>query len=291
MSVTTTVPVGQLLRGWRERRRLSQLELASTAGVSPRHLSFVETGRSRPTSAMILRLADHLEVPLREQNRLLLAGGFAPAHPERSLDEPTMSAVHDAVERLLAAHAPFPALVVDRGWDLVSANDPVYALLDGVAPWLLEPPVNVIRLTLHAEGLAPRIVNLGQWRAHLLHRLAREHAATGDARLRRLYDELRGPDGPDAVHPPNALVVPLRLQVPGVGELSMFSTTTVFGTPYEVTLSELAIESFYPADAATRTRLTSLAGGVGSETGGPASPGGAAPSARRPASPVPLRLL
>jgi len=262
MSVTTGAPVGHLLRAWRERRRLSQLELASGAGVSPRHLSFVETGRSRPTSAMILRLADHLDVPLREQNRLLLAGGFAPAHPERSLDEPPMAAVHEAVERVLAAHAPFPALVVDRGWDLVSANEPVYALLEGVAPWLLEPPVNVIRLTLHTDGLAGRITNLGQWRGHLLHRLGRELAATGDARLRRLLEELRGPDEPGASPPPDALVVPLRLRAPGVGELSMFSTTTVFGTPYEVTLSELAIESFYPADAETRTRLTTLAAGV-----------------------------
>jgi transcriptional regulator with XRE-family HTH domain len=168
-----TASVGRQLREWRERRRLSQLELASTAGVSPRHLSFVETGRSRPTSTMILRLAEHLDVPLRERNRLLLAGGFAPAHPERSLGEPSMSAVHDALERLLEAHAPFPALVVDRGWDLVSANDPVYALLAGVPASLLEPPVNVIRLTLHEDGLASRIANLAEWRDHLLHRACR----------------------------------------------------------------------------------------------------------------------
>jgi transcriptional regulator with XRE-family HTH domain len=260
MSVTATAPVGHLLRVWRERRRLSQLELANGAGVSARHLSFVETGRARPTTAMILRLAEHLDVPLREQNRLLLAGGFAPAHPERSLDEPSMAAVHEAVERVLAGHAPFPALVVDRGWDLVSANEPVYALLEGVAPELLEPPVNVIRLTLHPDGLSSRILNLGEWRDHLLHRLGRELAATGDSRLHGLLDELRGPEEPGqpaATHA-DALVVPLRLRVAGVGELSMFSTTTVFGTPYEVTLSELAIESFYPADPATRERLTRL---------------------------------
>jgi transcriptional regulator with XRE-family HTH domain len=268
MSTVTAAPVGQLLREWRERRRLSQLALASAADVSPRHLSFVETGRSRPTSAMILRLAEHLDVPLRERNRLLLAGGFAPAHPERTLDEPAMSAVNAAIERLLAAHAPFPALVVDRGWDLVTANDPVYALMAGVAPGLLEPPVNVVRLTLHPDGLAPRIANLAEWRAHLLHRLGLELLATGDPRLRRLMRELEPPaDSADAVHAADALVVPLRLRVPDVGELSMFSTTTVFGTPNEVTVSELAIESFYPADDVTRTRLATLAAGAAGQNG------------------------
>jgi transcriptional regulator with XRE-family HTH domain len=254
-----TAPVGQLLREWRERRRLSQLELAHGAGVSSRHLSFVETGRSRPTSEMILRLAGHLAVPLREQNQLLLAGGFAPAHPERSLHEPTMSAVHEAIERVLTAHAPFPALVVDRGWDLVSANEPVYALLEGVPARLLEPPVNVIRLSMHPDGLAPRIANLGEWQVHLHDRLTRELAATGDVRLQNLLDEL--PDAREAgvAYASESLVVPLRLRVPGGGELSMFTTTTVFGTPHEVTVSELAIESFYPADEATRVLLATMA--------------------------------
>lgn len=268
VSTATASPVGPLLREWRERRRLSQLGLASAAGVSARHLSFVETGRSRPTSEMILRLAEHLDVPLRERNRLLLAGGFAPAVPERALDEPAMSAVHDAIERLLAAHAPFPALVVDRGWDLVSANEPVYALLAGVATSLLEPPVNVVRLTLHPDGLAPRIANLAEWRSHLRHRLGQELVATGDARLQALLEELRPPAGSRDVGPvSDALVVPLRLRVPGVGELSMFSTTTVFGTPNEVTVSELAIEAFYPADDATRTRLAAVAAGSGGHDG------------------------
>jgi transcriptional regulator with XRE-family HTH domain len=243
---TTAPPVGHLLREWRERRRLSQLELAHGAGVSARHLSFVETGRSRPTSAMILRLAAHLGVPLREQNQLLLAGGFAP--------------VHEAIERVLAAHAPFPALVVDRGWDLVSANEPVYALLEGVPPALLEPPVNVVRLSLHPEGLAPRIANLAEWRVHLLERITRELAATGDARLRDLLEELR-PDARESgvAYASESLIVPLLLRVPGGGELSMFSTTTVFGTPHEVTVSELAIESFYPVDEETRVLLTTMA--------------------------------
>jgi transcriptional regulator with XRE-family HTH domain len=259
----TTTPVGALLRDWRERRRLSQLELASRAGVSARHLSFVETGRSRPTGAMILRLCEHLEVPLREQNRFLLAGGFAPVHPERALDEPSMAVVHDAVERVLAAHAPYPALVVDQGWDLVSANEPVYALLDGVAAELLEPPVNVIRLTLHPDGLAPRIVNLPEWRHHLLDRLRRELAATGDDRLRALLEELsgypcQGPTPTPVAYGAGALVVPLRLRHRDA-ELGMFSTTTVFGTPREVTVSELAIESFYPVDDATRAFFADLA--------------------------------
>ena len=253
---------GLLLREWRRRRHLSQLDLAQRAGVSSRHVSFIETGRSRPTSTMILRLCDHLAVPLREQNRCLLAAGFAPAHPEHPLDAPPMAEVAAAIETILTAHLPFPALVVDTGWDLVSANDAVYALLDGVAPRLLEPPVNVVRLTLDPEGLAPRIANLAQWRAHLLARLRQEHDADRDPRLADLLDELDGPGGPgeDAARPGETvtagIVVPLRLRL-GDTELSLLSTTTVFGTPREVTVSELAIEAFYPADAATRRALVS----------------------------------
>lgn len=253
--MTQTLPgpghAGELLRDWRQRRRLSQLDLAHRAGVSSRHLSFVETGRSRPTPAMILRLCEQLAVPLREQNRVLLAGGFAPAHPELGLADPPMAEVATAVAAILDGHLPFPALVVDPGWDLVTANDAVYALLEGVAPRLLEPPVNVVRLTLDPAGLAPRIVNLDEWRAHLLARLAQEHDASRDPRLSRLLDAYAAP-----AHVPRSpgLVVPLRLRTPN-GELSLLSTTTVFGTPREVTLSELAIEAFYPADAATRSLL------------------------------------
>jgi transcriptional regulator with XRE-family HTH domain len=259
---------GRLLRAWRERRRLSQLELAGRAGVSARHLSFVETGRSRPTAEMVLRLCGRLDVPLREQNRVLLAAGFAPAHPVHALAEPEMSAVHDAVERVLEAHVPYPALVIDQGWDLVAANDPVYGLLADVSPRLLEPPVNVVRLTLHPDGLAPRIGNLGQWRAHLLDRVAHDLAASGDPRLEELLEEVAGYPGPaDPGSGGGALVVPLRLRTAGGEELSMFSTTTVFGTPREVTLSELAIESFYPADARSRSLLAALAGGVSGPLG------------------------
>lgn len=260
-SSTTQADPGALLRGWRRRRNLSQLELAHRAGVSTRHVSFIETGRSRPTSGMVLRLCDQLGVPLRDQNRLLLACGFAPAHPEHALADPPMAEVADAIEAILTAHLPFPALVVDPGWDLVAANDAVYALLDGVALRLLEPPVNVIRLTLDPDGLAPRIVNLDEWRSHLLARLRHEYDATGDPRPRALLDELDPPDDrhrPAAHHRSPGLVVPLRLRAGGT-ELSLLSTTTVFGTPREVTLSELAIEAFYPADAATRRLLT---GGV-----------------------------
>ncbi|HYF74579.1 MAG TPA: helix-turn-helix transcriptional regulator [Nocardioides sp.] len=248
---STQVAPGDLIREWRRRRNLSQLDLAHRAGVSSRHVSFVETGRAQPSSAMILRLCDQLAVPLREQNRVLLAAGFAPAHPEHGLADPPMADVARAVEAILAAHLPCPALVVDAGWDLVAANDAVYALLDGVAPRLLEPPVNVIRLTVDPEGLAPRIVNLTEWREHLHARLAREYDAAGDERVGVLLREL-GPTA-DAPHTP-ALVVPLRLRV-GADVLSLLSTTTAFGTPREVTLSELAIEAFYPADEATRGLL------------------------------------
>jgi hypothetical protein len=194
---------------------------------------------------------------------VLLAAGFAPAHPLHALAEPEMSAVHDAVERVLEAHAPYPALVIDQAWDLVSANDPVYALMAGVSAWLLEPPVNVVRLTLHPDGLAPRIGNLGQWRAHLLDRVGHDLAASGDGRLEELLEEVGSYPGPvDRGSGTGGLVVPLQLRTADGAELSMFSTTTVFGTPREVTLSELAIESFYPADTRSRSLLAALAGGV-----------------------------
>lgn len=245
---------GDLLRDWRQRRNLSQLELAHRTGVSSRHLSFLETGRSRPTSSMVLRLCESLTVPLREQNRLLLAAGFAPAYPEHALADPPMAQVAEAIDGILTAHLPFPALVVDSGWDLVSANDAVYALLEGVSARLLEPPLNVIRLTLDPDGLAPRIANLPEWRAHLLTRLRAEYDGTQSSRLAALLEDLDAVSGEPADRT-RGLIVPLRLRH-GDEELSFLSTTTVFGTPREVTVSELAIETFYPADAATRAALS-----------------------------------
>lgn len=252
--MSTTHQAGTLLRQWRRRRNVSQLELAHGAGVSARHVSFIETGRSRPTSEMIIRLSERLDVPLREQNRLLLAGGFAPAHPEHGLDALPMAAVNRAIDAILTGHQPFPALVIDRGWDLVAANEALYTALGTIAEHLLEPPVNVIRLTLDPEGLAPRIVNLDEWRESLRIRLEHEYAASGDERLRDLVE--LASDGPAAASPDaGGLVVPLRLRAADGTELSFISTTTVFGTPREVTLSELAIEAFYPTDDATRAAL------------------------------------
>jgi transcriptional regulator with XRE-family HTH domain len=245
-------PVGRLLRGWRERRLLSQLDLALRTGVSARHLSFVETGRSRPTSEMILRLAQQLDVPLRERNVLLLSGGYAPAFPVNQLADPPMRAVHEAIEHVLRAHEPFPAVVIDGHWDLVAANAAVPLLTEGSSAELLEPPANVLRLSLHPRGMAPRVVNLAEWRAHLLDRLGRDIETTASPSLIALREELAAyPCPPPAVQPDTrAILVPMRLRADGT-VLSLFSTTTVFGTPREVTLSELAIESFYPADAPT----------------------------------------
>ncbi|WP_029136029.1 helix-turn-helix domain-containing protein [Nakamurella lactea] len=261
--MTTAAPagsVGHLLRQWRERRHLSQLELAARAEVSARHLSFVETGRSKPTPSMILRLAAQLEVPLREQNTLLMSGGYAPAHPEHRLGEPSMALVSDAITTVLEAHEPFPAVVIDQHWDMVAGNRAIERLIAGAAAHLLEPPVNVLRLSLHPDGLAPAIVNLGEWRGHLLERLSREIAASADAGLMALLDELTGYPGADSRTQPDtdAIVVPLRIRF-GDAELAMFSMTTVFGTPRDVTVSELAIETFYPADAGSSALLRDLA--------------------------------
>jgi transcriptional regulator with XRE-family HTH domain len=244
--------VGPLLRDWRQRRRLSQLDLALDAGVSARHLSFVETGRSRPSPEMIIHLAEQLDVPLRDRNQLLLAGGYAPVYGERPLDAPEMQPVRDALDLVLAGHEPYPAAVVDRGWNMVAANPAVGLLTEGVAAELLEPPANVLRASLHPDGMAPRIANLGEWRAHLLERLERQVQLTGDEALAALHEELLGYPGPEAPgHDPGAgIVVPLRLRTEA-GELAFFSTVTTFGTPVDITVSELAIESFYPADAAT----------------------------------------
>jgi transcriptional regulator with XRE-family HTH domain len=252
-------PVGQLLRGWRERRRLSQLELSAQAEISTRHLSFVETGRSRPTPEMILRLSEHLDVPLRERNMLLLAGGYAPQYPERGLDEPELASVRAALRVVLAGHGPFPALMINRWWELLDANTAVGALTAGCAAHLLEPPVNVLRLSLHPDGLAPRIANLAQWRSHLLGQVRRRAAATGDEKLRALHDELAGyPGGTVPSIAPSSVVVPLRLRH-DTGDLSLFSIATRVETAADITVDEIAIEAFYPADEETAHRLRSLA--------------------------------
>jgi transcriptional regulator with XRE-family HTH domain len=246
--------VGPLLRSWRERRRRSQLDLALDTGISARHLSFVETGRSRPSAGLVLRLAEQLEVPLRERNALLLAAGFAPAYDERPLDAPEMHGVRDAVQLMLDGHEPYPAAVVDRGWDLVAANRGIGLLAVGAAARLLEPPVNVIRLSLHPDGVAPRIVNLAEWRAHLLDRLERQLALTGERRLRELLDEVGAYPAPPAPGRPNEIVVPLHIHT-AAGELRLISTVTTFGTAVDITVAELAIESFFPADQETTAAL------------------------------------
>ncbi len=251
-------PVGELLREWRQRRRLSQLDLAIQADISARHLSFVETGRSRPTSEMILRLTDHLDVPLRERNTLLLAGGYAPAFPAHGLGEPELAAVRRALRKVLDGHQPYPAVVVNRHWELVDANPASAVLTSGAASWLQEPPANVLRLSLHPDGMAPRIANLPEWRSHVLTRLRRQAAATGDPVLADLVAELRGyPGGESEAPAPTDVVVPLRYCHNG-RELAFFSITAVIGTPLDVTVEELAIESFYPADDATAAALRGL---------------------------------
>jgi transcriptional regulator with XRE-family HTH domain len=258
-TMTARPPVGALLRDWRRRRRLSQLDLALEAGVSARHLSFVETGRSKPSAQMVLHLADQLEVPLRDRNGLLLAAGYAPEYGQRALDEPEMAPVREALELVLRGHEPYPAVVVDRAWNMVAGNASVALLTDGVAPELLEPPVNVLRAGLHPDGMAPRIANLGEWRAHLLERLGRQVALTGDEGLAALYAELEGYPAPDDAGEARAsladIVVPLRLRRDDGGELTFFSTVATFGTAVDITVAELAIESFFPADAATAEAL------------------------------------
>jgi transcriptional regulator with XRE-family HTH domain len=257
--------VGPLLRDWRQRRRMSQMELALEAGVSTRHLSFVETGRSRPSVEMVLHLADRLDVPLRERNELLLAAGFAPQYSARDFDDPALREVRDAVSRVLAAHEPYPAIAVDRYWNLVASNAALGPFLEGVAPELLVPPVNTIRLALHPDGVAPRILNLGEYRADLIERLDRAARLTGDPLLAELHEEmLRYPGGRDwspsgrGGSPDAAVTVGLRLApVPGSDgpELSFFSTITTFGTAVDVTVSELAVEAFFPADEQTAAYL------------------------------------
>jgi transcriptional regulator with XRE-family HTH domain len=263
MTIPATRPVGHLLREWRERRRLSQLELSSRAKISTRHLSFVETGRARPSPEMIVKLTEHLEVPLRERNQLLLAGGYAPAYPEHGLDAPELANVRAALKLVLAAQEPYPALVMNRWWELLDANAAVGLIIEGCAAHLLEPPVNVLRISLHPDGLAPSIVNLDQWRAHLIEQLHRRAESSGDAKLADLEAELSAYPGSGASSampavPPNSVVLPLRLRHSS-GELSFFSISSIVGTAADVTVEELIIESFYPADLPTAQRLRALA--------------------------------
>jgi transcriptional regulator with XRE-family HTH domain len=278
-------PVGQLLRAWRERRRLSQLALSLDAEISTRHLSYVETGRAAPSREMVLRLAEQLEVPLRERNALLLAAGYAPVYPESDLDDVAMSAVRTAIRQLLTAHEPYPALVIDRAWNLIEANGSVALFTASLPGELLAPPINVLRASLHPEGLAARIVNLGEWRGHVFGRLRRQIALTGDPSLVALLDELRAypcdqPEPEIELPGPGEVLVPLRVRLPATSmaagspdtaraaldapaavvapsELAFFTTVATFGTPLDVTLSELAIEAFYPADPETTAYLRS----------------------------------
>jgi transcriptional regulator with XRE-family HTH domain len=260
--------IGHLIRDWRQLRRLSQLDLALEAEISQKHLSFIESGRSAPSRDMVLHLAENLGVPLRERNALLLAAGYAPIYLERSLEDPGLQAARSAIDLLLKGHEPYPAIAVDRHWTLLAANAAVAPLLAAVAdPDLLRPPVNVLRLSLHPGGLAPAIVNLGEWRGHLLARLRQQIRATADPLLAELLTELlsypvpaappvrKGQAGEESEPP---VVVPLQLRV-GDSVLSLISATTVFGTPVDVTLSELALETFFPADAATGEALRAIA--------------------------------
>ncbi len=262
--------MGLLLKEWRLRRRLSQLELACEADISTRHLSFIETGRAQPSREMILHLSERLGVPLRERNELLLAAGFAPVYSTKPLADSALTAVRKAVNLVLTGHEPFPALAVDRHWNLIAANRAVSALLAGVAPDLVTPPVNVLRLSLHPDGLAPRIMNLPEWRGHVLERLRYQIEATADPALSELLKELReypvspkGSNGPTEEH--SDLVVPLQLATE-IGTLKLFSTTTVFGTPLDVTISEIAIESFFPSDEETADILQRLSRATGSKS-------------------------
>ena len=256
-------PFGRLLRHWRTQRHCSQLALALQAEVSTRHLSWLETGKSQPSRAMVLRLAEQLDVPLRERNAMLTAAGYAPLYGDRPLSDPALATVRDALQRLLDAHEPWPALAVDRHWHLVAHNRLVPLLMAAASPALLQPPINVLRLSLHPQGLAPMVVNLQSWRAHVLQRLQRQIVATGDAELVRLLAELQAlpmPPGCTAVEatgPLHDVAVPLTLKSP-LGVLNFITTITVFGAPHDVTLAELAVETLLPADAAKADALRAL---------------------------------
>ncbi|MEU5035777.1 helix-turn-helix transcriptional regulator [Streptomyces rubiginosohelvolus] len=282
--MTTVLPdteVGPLLRDWREQRRISQLELALRADSSARHISFIETGRSRPSEDMVLRLAEQLDIPVRERNALLVIAGYAPRYPQTSLDDPAMASLRESLERLLAAYEPYPALVVDGTYGVVAANRGVALLLEGVPEKLLTPPLNAMRLTLHPEGLAPRILNLPEWRADLLAQMDRQIALVRSPALRELYDEVAAypaparADGTDRTAPGAGGAVPAPDRADGAGRerdrasafalpmllehggrvLSFVSSIATFNTPMDVTVAELAIETFLPADRETAAYL------------------------------------
>jgi len=258
--------VGTLIREWRQRRRLSQLDLACEADISTRHLSYVENGRASPSREMLMHLAERLDVPLRERNMLLTAAGYAPIYRERPLADPALSAAREAVELVLRGHEPCPALAVDRHWTMLAHNSAVPIFLTGIAAELLQPPINVLRLSLHPQGLAPRIVNLTQWREHLFARLKQQIAASADTVLADMLRELQELPAPATATPadsaidPGGVVMPLQLRTPA-GVMSFISTTTVFGTPVDITLSELALETFFPADARTAEWLRRMGDG------------------------------
>lgn len=259
----TATTFGQLLRGWRERRRVSQLDLSVAADVSTKHISFLENERAQPSREMVLSLADQLNVPLRERNQLLHAAGFAPAYSRRPLDAPEMRAVNTAIEQVLDGHEPYPALAVDRYWNILSMNDAAGLLAADVDPDLLGPPANVYRLSLHPDGLAPRVVNFAELAHHLLARLRHDATVSADPDLAALLDEVTAYPNvrelPSHIAPDrSSVVVPVRLRHPH-GELAMFTTIATFGTPVDVTVDELALETFFPADAETARRLNRLA--------------------------------
>ncbi len=262
MTATGAAPepgaAGGLLRLWRQRRRLSQLELAASAGISTRHLSFVENGRSRPTAEMILRLADHLDVPLRERDRLLLAGGFAPRFERQSLSPASTEVVMRGLRDLLDAHEPYPALLLDSCWDVVDTNQAAARLLVGCDPALLEPPVNALRVSLHPGGLAPRIRNLDAWSDHLLRQVEARASHTHDPRLRELATELAGYVDPAVtpIRPSSAPVLALELET-DQGVLRFFTVAAQLETPHDSVLDGLHLETFVPADETTRTALRS----------------------------------
>ncbi|MBT2449023.1 helix-turn-helix transcriptional regulator [Streptomyces sp. ISL-43] len=260
----TTATVGALLRTWRERRGISQLELAGRADSSSRHISFVETGRSRPSEEMVLRLADRLDVPMRDRNALLLAAGYAPRYAHTPLDDPSMGVLREGLERLLTGYEPYPALVVDARYDVVAANRGVMMLMEGLPEHLLAGPLNAMRLTLHPQGLAPRIHNLREWRGHLLAQMERQIALVRSAPLRALYEEVAAypvPERPGDSEPEEAvpyIALPLRIEHDG-HLLSFVSSISTFNTPMDVTVAELAIETLLPADPATVKYLRSVA--------------------------------
>ncbi|HSM96356.1 MAG TPA: helix-turn-helix transcriptional regulator [Rhizomicrobium sp.] len=256
----TVQPVGSQLRQWRQRRHLSQLDLAGDAQISARHLSFLETGRSQPSREMILHLAEQLEVPMRERNVLLVAAGYAPIFAERALDDPALAPARAAIDAVIEGHKPYPCFALDRHWNVVASNRALQELYEGVAEELLKPPVNAMRLSLHPKGVAPRIENLGEWRAHLLHQLRQRIELTADPKLIALQKEVLSwpaPPAPAHVAPGDAIVIPFKVRI-RAGLLSFFTTTMMFGSPVDVTLSELAIESFFPADEATRALVQKL---------------------------------